>query len=96
MKFLKDRKIQVPQEYTDLLNDLVTPVKPVKGSISDLFGVDYKVGSSITLGDYIRKTLNGRRELNNKIKQWEKKGIKISVTKDDNNELNTKYTIAVL
>lgn len=63
--------------------------------LNKVFGDSPKVGDSVTLLDYMKRTLKGKAELDKRIKEWKEKGIVIKV-EEKPNQFETLYTIEAL
>lgn len=99
IKFLSDKKIELPADLTAFLNGIASPsVRSGGGSNSlftKIFGATPKVGDSVTLMDYMKKTLKSKADLDRYIKIWAEKGTIIEF-KAAANMLESTYTITKL
>ena len=100
IKFLADKKVELPEQYAKLLNDIVNPVKRSSGSSNNglfvkLFGAEPKVGDSVTLIDAFRKTLSDKAKIDRYVKQWAEKGVIVEF-KAEADMLKSTYTIVKL
>ena len=99
IKFLSDKKVELPADLTAFLNGIANPsVRSSGGSNSlftKIFGATPKVGDSVTLMDYMKKTLKSKADLDRYIKIWAEKGTIIEF-KAAPNMLESTYTITKL
>jgi hypothetical protein len=84
-------------EAQKFFNDVANPpVKVTGGSsssfINKVFGDELKVGMSITLIDYMKKTFKSKSDLDKAVKLWAEKGIIVEF-KAAANQLDSTYTI---
>lgn len=80
----KDRDILIKHSTVNNDNSIV----------AKLFGREYKVGDSITLGQAFRLTMKGKAELDKKFAEWEQKnGVKVEYKEDLDDVFNSTYTI---
>ena len=64
--------------------------------LNKVFGDEPKVGQSITLLDYMKKTFKAKADMDKYCKQWAEKGIVVEFKADAANMLNSTYTIKKL
>ena len=81
-------------------NDCANPVVRTAGGssqsfINKVFGDAPKVGDSITLLDYMKKTFKSKADLDKAVKVWAEKGIVVEF-KAAANQLESTYTIKAL
>ena len=99
IKFLEDKKVELNDEYKDLLNFIANPAAK-RGSSTGLlytvFGDSPKVGDKITVIDMITKTLKGKAEFDRFVKQQAEKGVIIEFTENKEDKLKSTYTIKKL
>jgi len=80
----KDRDILIKHSTVNNDNSIV----------AKLFGREWKVGDSITLGQAFRLTMKGKAELDKKFAEWEQKnGVKVEYKEDLDDVFNSTYTI---
>lgn len=79
----------------DLLNPTTSSGSAGVAFLNKVFGDSPKVGDSVTLLDYMKRTLKGKAELDKRIKEWKEKGIVIKV-EEKPNQFETLYTIEAL
>lgn len=79
----------------DLLNPTTSSGSAGAAFLNKVFGDSPKVGDSVTLLDYMKRTLKGKAELDKRIKEWKEKGIVIKV-EEKPNQFETLYTIEAL
>lgn len=79
----------------DLLNPTTSSGSAGAAFLNKVFGDSPKVGDSVTLLDYMKRTLKGKAELDKRIKEWKEKGIIIKV-EEKPNQFETLYTIESL
>lgn len=84
-------------EAQKFFNDIANPpVRAAGGSntsfINKVFGDEPKVGMSITLLDYMKKTFKSKAELDKAVKLWAEKGVIVEF-KAAANQLESTYTI---
>ena len=87
-------------EAKKFFNDCANPVVRTSGSsnqsfINKVFGDTPKVGDSITLLDYMKKTFKSKADLDKAVKLWAEKGIVVEF-KAAANQLESTYTIKAL
>ena len=87
-------------EAKKFFNDCANPVVRPSGSsnqsfINKVFGDTPKVGDSITLLDYMKKTFKSKADLDKAVKLWAEKGIVVEF-KAAANQLESTYTIKTL
>lgn len=92
--------IKLPEDLFKFYNDLANPVVRAAGGstssfINKVFGDEPKVGQSITLLDYMKKTLKSKADLDKAVKLWAEKGIIVEF-KAAANQLESTYTIKAL
>lgn len=97
-QYLKDQKIydKLAPEYQKFVDDVLAgPARTGFGGQSffnKVFGDEPKVGDSITLLDYMKKTLQAKGKLDKAIKEWAEKEIVVEFTEKPN-QLESVYTI---
>ena len=87
---------KLDDECKGFVNGLVNPVSAAGGTESvftKLFGANPAVGASFTLSDAFNKTLKGKANIDHLVKKWSEKGIVVSFKKNDNNILDSVYTL---
>ena len=87
-------------EAKKFFNDCANPVVHTTGGsnqsfINKVFGDTPKVGDSITLLDYMKKTFKSKADLDKAVKLWAEKGIVVEF-KAAANQLESTYTIKAL
>lgn len=87
-------------EAKKFFNDCANPVVRTAGGsnqsfINKVFGDAPKVGDSITLIDYMKKTFKSKADLDKAVKAWAEKGIVVEF-KAAANQLESTYTIKAL
>ena len=87
-------------EAKKFFNDCANPVVRTAGNsnqsfINKVFGDAPKVGDSITLLDYMKKTFKSKADLDKAVKLWAEKGIVVEF-KAAANQLESTYTIKAL
>lgn len=87
-------------EAKKFFNDCANPVVRTAGNsnqsfINKVFGDLPKVGDSITLLDYMKKTFKSKADLDKAVKLWAEKGIVVEF-KAAANQLESTYTIKAL
>ena len=92
--------IKLPEDLKKFYNELANPVVRTAGGstssfINKVFGDEPKVGQSITLLDYMKKTLKSKADLDKAVKLWNEKGIVVEF-KAAANQLESTYTIKAL
>ena len=96
IKFLADKKIDVPEKFSKLLNDFAYKASRNSGSgntiFNKLFGDTPKVGDSIELVEVFRRTYKSAAEINRLCKEWKAKGIEVEFEQASDN-LKSKYVI---
>ena len=99
IKYLSDKKIELPAEYSKLLNDIANPVihsNGLNGGIFEkLFGSNPQVGQKVTLIEVFNKTYKSKAELDRAVKNWAEKGIIVEF-KAAPNMIESTYTITKL
>lgn len=81
------------------VSGLANPVSNVGGNESvftKLFGANPQVGASFTLTDAFNKTLKGKANIDHLVKKWAEKGTVVSFKKDEDNILNSTYTLEAI
>ena len=99
---IKTKKITgVPEDLAKYIADVANP--PVKaasasraGFFEKVFGNEAKVGDSITLLDYMKKTLQAKGQLDKAVKQWAEKGTIVEFVEDKGQPFNSKYVIKAI
>ena len=98
-KFLEDKKVELPAELASFLSGLANPVVHSNGGgnslFNKIFGDSPKVGDSVTLMDYMKKTFKSKADLDRYIKIWAEKGTIIEFNPAAN-MLESTYTIKAL
>lgn len=96
IKFLADKKIDVPEKFSKLLNDFAYKTSRNSGSgntiFNKLFGDAPKVGDSIELIEVFRRTYKSVAEINRLCKEWKAKGIEVEFEQASDN-FKSKYVI---
>ena len=92
--------IKLPEDLKKFYSELANPVVRTAGGstssfINKVFGDEPKVGDSITLLDYMKKTLKSKADLDKAVKLWNEKGIVVEF-KAAANQLESTYTIKAL
>ena len=87
-------------EAKKFFSDCANPVVRTAGGstqsfINKVFGDEPKVGQSITLLDYMKKTFKSKADLDKAVKLWAEKGIVVEF-KAAANQLESTYTIKAL
>lgn len=87
-------------EAKKFFNDCANPIVRTAGGsnqsfINKVFGDLPKVGDSITLLDYMKKTFKSKADLDKAVKLWAEKGIVVEF-KAAANQLESTYTIKAL
>lgn len=77
------------------------PVKTSAGSsrtsfFGKVFGDEPKVGDSITIMDYMKKTMLSKGQLDRQIKVWAEKGIVVEFQENKDDRFQSKYVIKAL
>lgn len=97
--FLGNKKVELPSELASFLSGLANPVVHSNGGgnslFNKIFGDSPKVGDSVTLMDYMKKTLKSKADLDRYCKIWAEKGT-ILEFKPAANMLESTYTIKAL
>lgn len=100
-QYLVDSKTidKLPEDLKKFVNETLNPTvaRPASGSsfFNKVFGDSPKVGDSITLIDYMKKTLQAKGKLDKAVKEWAEKGIVVEYTAKPN-QLESTYTIKKL
>lgn len=98
---LADKKIleKLTPESQKFFNDILNPAKSSgfggTSFFNKVFGDNPKVGDSINVLDYLKKTMKSKADLDKRVKEWAEKGITVEV-KEAANPLETTYTITKL
>lgn len=100
IKYLADKKIELPEEYSKLLNDIANPSARSAGSngnsvFDKLFGATPKVGQKVTLMEVFQKTYKSKAEVDRCVKAWAEKGIIVEF-KHAANMIESTYEIIKL
>ena len=99
IKYLADKKVELPAEYSKLLNDIANPAarsgSSNGGIFEKLFGSNPQVGQKVTLIEVFNKTYKSKAELDRAVKNWAEKGIIVEF-KAAPNMLDSTYTITKL
>lgn len=97
------KKINLPEDVATFFGNIANP--PVKaasasasraGFFEKVFGNEAKVGDSITLLDYMKKTLQAKGQLDKAVKQWAEKGTVVEFVEDKAQPFNSKYVIKAI
>lgn len=88
---------KLDDECKGFVNGLANPVSAAgngtESVFTKLFGANPAVGASFTLYDAFNKTLKGKANIDHLVKKWSEKGIVVSFKKNDNNILDSVYTL---
>lgn len=88
---------KLDDECKGFVNGLANPVSAAgngtESVFTKLFGANPAVGASFTLSDAFNKTLKGKANIDHLVKKWSEKGIIVSFKKNDNNILDSVYTL---
>lgn len=88
---------KLDDECKGFVNGLANPVSAAgngtESVFTKLFGANPAVGASFTLFDAFNKTLKGKPNIDHLVKKWSEKGIIVSFKKNDNNILDSVYTL---
>lgn len=88
---------KLDDECKGFVNSLANPVSAAgngtESVFTKLFGANPAVGASFTLSDAFNKTLKGKANIDHLVKKWSEKGIVVSFKKNDNNILDSVYTL---
>lgn len=99
IKYLSDKKIELPAEFSKLLNDIANPTAHVSGGTGSLFeklfGASPKAGDKVTLMEVFQKSYKSKAEVDRYVKIWAEKGIVVEF-KPAANMLESTYTIVKL
>lgn len=99
IKYLADKKVELPAEYSKLLNDIANPAarsgSSNGGIFEKLFGSNPQVGQKVTLIEVFNKTYKSKAELDRAVKSWAEKGIIVEF-ESAANMLDSTYTIKKL
>ena len=99
IKYLSDKKIELPAEFSKLLNDIANPTSHVSGGTGSLFeklfGASPKAGDKVTLMEVFQKSYKSKAEIDRYVKSWAEKGIVVEF-KPAANMLESTYTIVKL
>lgn len=99
IKYLSDKKVELPEEFSKLLNDIANPAKHASGGTGSLFeklfGTSPKAGDKVTLMEVFQKSYKSKAEVDRYVKIWAEKGIIVEF-KAAANMLESTYTIAKL
>lgn len=99
IKYLADKKVELPAEYSKLLNEIANPVarsgSSNGGIFEKLFGSNPKVGQKVTLIEVFNKTYKSKAELDRAVKNWAEKGIIVEF-KAEPNMIESTYEIKKL
>lgn len=98
LKVISDKKYNFDQKYIDLLNRLANGSNGSNGGstfFNKVFGDNPKVGDSITLLEYMKKTLKAKADLDRYVKDWAKKGTVVEFVAAAN-MLESKYVIKAI
>ena len=85
IKYLADKKIDLPEKYSKLLNDFAFKKKAtstVGNVFTKLFGENPKVGDSVDLFECYKRTYKSVSEIKRLCRDWEKKGIEVEFVQD--------------
>ena len=97
IKYLADKKVQLPETFSKLLNDIANPSSRSGGTGSSplfekLFGFAPKVGDKVTLLEVFQKSYKSKAEIDRYVKIWAEKGTVITF-KPQANMLESTYVI---
>lgn len=99
IEYLSNKKVELPEEFSKLLNDIANPTTHTSGGIGSLFeklfGSNPQVGQKVTLIEVFNKTYKSKAELDRAVKNWAEKGIIVEF-KAAPNMLDSTYTITKL
>lgn len=88
---------KLDDECKGFVNGLANPVSAAgngtESVFTKLFGANPAVGATFTLSDAFNKTLKGKANIDHLVKKWSEKGIVVSFKKNDNNILDSVYTL---
>lgn len=93
--------IKMPEDTAAFFAAIANPpVKAAGTSRTDffekVFGNEAKVGDSITLMDYMKKTLQAKGTIDKAIKTWAEKGIVVEYQENKAEPFNSKYVIKAM
>lgn len=86
-------------EEKQLLESFTKPVTKTSNNTSGLFVTLFpnaKVGDSITLMEAFQRSMQGKPKIDSYVKKWVDKGIVIKYTANQENVMNSTYTIEAL
>ncbi len=94
-EWASNSKVELPAEVKAWIVKETTTNRVVVGQafFHKVFGTAPKVGDSVTLLQYMKSTLKAKADLDKAIKNWAEKGIVVEYKVDNNNMLNSTYTI---
>ena len=99
IKYLADKKVELPAEFSKLLNDIANPSTHASGGTGSLFdklfGSTPKAGDKVTLMEVFQKSYKSKAEVDRYAKIWAEKGIVVEF-KAAPNMLESTYTIVKL
>lgn len=100
IEFLDSKKVELPAELASFLSGIANPTIRSNGGsgnslFNKIFGDSPKVGDSVTLMDYMKKTLKSKADLDRYCKIWAEKGTVLEF-KPAANMLESTYTIKAL
>lgn len=85
------------KEAQDFLNDVLNPVKASgfggQSFFNKVFGDNPKVGDKITVMEYMSRTFQAKKKLDNSLKDWAEKGIIVEFKEDKADGTKSTYTI---
>lgn len=98
--FLKEKNVELPSDLAGFLAGVANPTTKRTSSggnslFNKIFGDNPKVGDSVTLMEYMKKTLKSKAELDRYCKIWAEKGTVLEF-KAAANMLESTYTITAL
>ena len=101
VQLVKTNQVELSEETFNFFNNIVLEneksLRPAKIELFEkLFGNAPKVGDSISLLDYMKKTFNTKAFIERHIKLWAEKGIIVEYEEDKINDLNSLYVIKAL
>lgn len=99
IKYLSDKKVELPEEFSKLLNDIANPATHASGGTGSLFeklfGTSPKAGDKVTLMEVFQKSYKSKAEVDRYVKIWAEKGIVVEF-KAAPNMLESTYSIVKL
>jgi len=93
----KNPSFKIPEDTKKFFEACANPVTTRTGFggqsfLNKVFGDSPKVGDSITVLEYMKKTLQAKGKLDKAVKDWAEKGIVVEFTEKPN-KLESVYTI---